>query len=84
MYNKYKGVMVFMSLNLLVEMSTQEKVDFLFTNADKKFLRKFCGVSPSKFMMLEISGEQQFKKFLAGRVNKLSNEEFYEITKKLA
>lgn len=72
-----------MTQELLEKLSTKEKVELLLHAEDKLVIRKFCGITQSKLLMLELSHRNALKNFLKNRVEKMTDEEFHLKLKEL-
>ena len=67
-----------MTLDVIQKMSVEEKVDFLLQTENKVLIRKFCGISQSKLLMLELSHQNALKKFLKSRIENMSELHFQQ------
>lgn len=65
-----------MTQEVLQKMSIEEKVDFLLQTENKLFIRKFCGITQSKLLMLELSNQYALKNFLKNKIETMSEEQF--------
>lgn len=72
-----------MTQEVLQKMSVEEKVDFLLQTESKSFIRKFCGITQSKLLMLELSNQNALKNFLKNRIENMSDEYFQQKLKEL-
>lgn len=67
-----------MTQEVLQKMSVEEKVNFLLQTGDKLFIRKFCNITQSKLLMLELSNQYALKNFLKNRVENMSEDCFHQ------
>lgn len=65
-----------MTVISLSKMSMDEKVSLILKSGDKNFIREFCGVSSSKFLMLEVSNKHALGNFIKNKVKIMPEETF--------
>lgn len=81
-YYKYRGV-VFLEAETLSDMTIDDKVNFILNNANKVFIRKFCGISASKLLLLEKSQKDSLFNFLKYKIKNMPEETFNKKIKAL-
>lgn len=71
-----------MSEILRETLTYSEKAKIIMSFQDKKIIRKFCGVSPSKFLMLELAENNGLERFIEQKISAMSEEKFMDKLKR--
>lgn len=67
-----------MTQEVLQKMSIDEKANFLLQTENKLFIRKFCNITQSKLLMLELSNQYALKNFLKNKIENMSEDCFQQ------
>lgn len=59
-------------------LTNSEKAKIIMALQDKQLIRKFCGVSPSKFLMLELAENNGLERFIEQKIRAMSEDKFID------